>query len=140
LVVTNHNPLIPIFNNGQLDEIENLRLQRLKYHVFTAKWIKGKRNNAPHALSVSDPQWNGTFAEFDHQHQSELSITEIRLLHCDEHDSARLYKLSEEATKDPDYRQLHHIINHGFLDHRSQLVEACRCFWNVREHLTIVDG
>ena len=51
-----------------------------------------------------------------------------------------IYKLREEATKDPDYQQLHHIINHGFLDYRSQLVEACRCFWNVREHLTIVDG
>jgi len=60
---------------------------------FTAKWIKGKGNEAPEALShhpVSDPQRNDTLAEFDHQHQPELSITEIRLLHSDQHDSARL--------------------------------------------------
>jgi len=112
-------------------------------YSFTAKWIKGKGNNAPDVLSrnpVSDSQWNDTLAEFDHQHQPELSITEIRLLHSDQNDSARLHKLSEEASKDPDYQQLHHIITHGFPDHCSQLPEACRCFWNVREHLTIDDG
>jgi len=76
-----HNPLIPILNNRRLDEIENPRLQRLKScligYSFTAKWIKGKGNNAPDA-------------EFDHQYQLELSITEIRLLHSDQHNSARV--------------------------------------------------
>jgi len=45
------------------------RLQKLKSHLmgysFTAKWIKGKGNNVPDALShntVSDPQWNDTLA------------------------------------------------------------------------------
>jgi len=104
LVVTDHNPLIPILNNRRLDEIANPRLQRLKSRLmgysFTAKWIKGKGNNAQDALlcnPVSDPQWSDTLAEFDHQHQPEVSITEIRLLHSDQHDSARLHKLCEEA-------------------------------------------
>jgi len=44
------------------------------------------------------------------------------------------------CVRKPDYQQFHHIITHGFPDHRSQLPEACRRFWNVREHLTIDDG
>ena len=146
-VVTDHNPLIPILNNRRLDEIENARLQRLKSRLmaynFTAQWIKGKGNNAPDALSrnpVLDPQWDDSLCEYDCQHHPEPSITEIRILQCDKHDSNRLHNLREEATKDPEYQQLHHTITRGFPDHRNQLPEACRHYWNIREHLTIDDG
>ena len=35
---------------------------------------------------------------------------------------------------------MHHTITRGFPDHRNQLPEACRCYWNIREHLTIDYG
>ena len=142
-----HNPLIPILNNRRLDEIENPRLQRLKSRLmaynFTAQWIKGIGNNAPDALSrnpVLDPQWDDSLCEYDCQHHPEPTIPEIRILQCDKHDSNRLHNLREEATKDPEYQQLHHTITRGFPDHRNQLPEACRRYWNIREHLTIDDG
>jgi len=82
-------------------------------YKFTAQWIKGKGNNAPDALSrnpVSDPQWNDSLAEYDHHHQPEISITEIRLFQSNHYDSTRLHNLWKEATKDSEYQQLHHII------------------------------
>ena len=55
VVITDHNPLLPIFNSYRLDEIDNPRLQRLRTRLmaynFTAEWCKGSKNNAPDALS-----------------------------------------------------------------------------------------
>ena len=62
-VLTDHHPLVPILNNYRLDEIENLRSQRLKSKImaynFSTTWVKGALNHVPDALSrnsVSDPQ------------------------------------------------------------------------------------
>ena len=60
--------------------------------------------------------------------QPELSITEIRLLHSNQYDNTQLHNLWEEATKGPEYQQLHYIIIQGFPEHCSQLLEACRHF------------
>ena len=55
MVVTDHNPLVPILNNHRLDKIENPRLQRLRTNLmaynFTALWQKGKDNSTADALS-----------------------------------------------------------------------------------------
>ena len=32
------------------------------------------------------------------------------------------------------------MITQGFPDHRNQLPDPCRHYWNVREHLTVDDG
>ena len=38
------------------------------------------------------------------------------------------------------YQQPLHYVYEGFLDHRSQLPNECRAFWNVREKLSVDDG
>ena len=90
-VITDHNPLVPILNSRRLDEIENPRLQCLKSRLmgynFTTRWVKGKGNSGPDALSCSpvfDPQWDASLAEYDHPNYPEPSITETRqmLEHC----------------------------------------------------------
>ena len=98
--------MIPILNNRQLDEVENPRLQRLKSRLmafnFKDQWIEGKSNTAPDVLShnqVADPQWTDTQAEYDHQHHPEPSITEVKALQSDQHESIRSHNLCEEATK-----------------------------------------
>ena len=62
-ILTDYNLLVPILNNWHLDEIKNLRLQRLKSHLmafnFTTQWVKGSHNNGPDALlrnPITDPQ------------------------------------------------------------------------------------
>ena len=51
-----------------------------------------------------------------------------------------MQELREQAAKDPEYQQLQTVILNGFPSHRQQLPEACRRFWNVREHLSVDDG
>ena len=147
-VYTDHNPLIPILNTRRLDEIENPRLQRLKsrlmgYH-FTTQWTKGSSHSAPDALSrnpVSTPVMDDSLAEYDSQQSPEASIAEIRALSSVEPlPTTRLQELNDNAANDPDYQQLRDIILNGFPDHRHQLPESCRRFWNVREHLSIDEG
>ena len=146
-VITDRNPLIPILNSHRLDEIENPRLQRLKTRImgynFTAEWLKGKNNHAPDALSrnpVSDPQPQEMLAEQDGFDDPEMSIAEIRAVINDNTESIRLQDLRRHAESDQEYDQLRHYIINGFPDHRNQLPETCKRYWNVREHLTLDDN
>ena len=54
-VITDHRPLIPIFNRYTLDQIENPRLLRLvmklQNYQFKAQWRKGKEHYIADALS-----------------------------------------------------------------------------------------
>ena len=146
-IFTDHNPLVPILNTRRLDEIDNPRLQRLKSRLmaynFTVQWIKGNNNNAPDALSrnpVSDPQKEDMLAEYDTHNDPEISIAEIRAITITDHDNTRIQDLRYHAAQDPEYQQLQKVILQGFPDHRSQLHESCRCYWNAREHLTMDDN
>ena len=148
-VATDHNPLIPILNTCRLDEVENPRLQRLKSRLmgynFTAQWTKGSSHSAPDALSrnpVSNPCNEDSLAEYDSQQNPEASMADIRAISASSEPlvNTRLQDLQEKAANDPEYQQLRGIILNGFPDHRQQLPESCRRFWNVREHLSIDDG
>ena len=69
---------------------ENPHLQKLKTKLmaynFTAEWIKGKKNDAPDALShnpVTDPENTNTFAELNTNGHPDMSFAKIRILHGD---------------------------------------------------------
>ena len=110
---------------------------------FTAQWIKGILNNAPDALSrnpVSDPLPHELMAEYDPQNNPESSIAEIRAASASNLSSLRLQDLRQHAEADQEYQQIQHYIHNGFPDHRHQLPEQCRRYWNVRSQLTLDDG
>ena len=110
---------------------------------FTAEWCKGSKNDAPDALSrspVSDPLPSDVLAELDTFSQPEMSITEIRAVTSGSSSSPHLDTMCKAAKEDEMYQQLQHFILNGFPDHRSQLPDSCRCYWNVREHLTFDDN
>ena len=109
---------------------------------FTAKWLKGSKNEAPDALSrnpVSDPEPTDTLAELDINDQAEMSVAEIRALHGETHVNRHLQDLRQQAEQDEEYQQLRTIILQGFPAHRHQLIELCRRYWNIREHLSLDD-
>ena len=145
-VITDHNSLIPILNSHCLDEIENPRLQRLRHRLmaynFNAIWCKGTNNKAPDALSrspVREPQPKELLAEYDEDSVPELSISEIRAVSSEGIESIRLQELRQQALQDNEYQCLRQVIMKGFPDHRSQMPELCRRYWQVRHHLTIDD-
>ena len=69
-----------------------------------------------------------------------MSIAEIRAVASNHQESVRLQVLRQYAGEDVVYQQLLHYIRDGFPEHRSQLPEECRRFWNVRNHLSIDEG
>ena len=146
-VITDHNPLIPILNSHRLDEIDNPRLQRLKTKLMafnlTAKWCKGDTNKAPDALSrypVWEPQKADALAEYDEENLPEVSAAEIRaIVSEDAQDNIRVQELRDQAKRDGTYIQLKERILNGFPDHKNQLPEALRQYWQVRQGLSIED-
>jgi hypothetical protein len=69
-IKVDHRPLVPILNSYTLDQIENLRLQRLKEKLqtfnFTASWQSGKEHALADALSrapINDPVTEDCLAE-----------------------------------------------------------------------------
>ena len=146
-IITDHNPLIPILNSHHLDEIENPRLQRLKMRLmaynYTAQWLKGSKNDAPDALSrhpLHDPEVTDALAELDTNDDPEMSLTEIRAVGDQHHESLRLQEIHKHAEQDEQYQLLQNFILKGFPKHRRQLPESCRRYWNVHQHLTLDDG
>ena len=64
----------------------------------------GKGTTAPDTLShnlVSEPQWDDSLVEYDSQNHPEPSITEIRIITCDEHDNNRLRDLRTYVMRQP---------------------------------------
>ena len=145
MVITDHNPLIPILNSHRLDEIENPWLQRLRTRIMaynlTAEWCKGTRNQAPDALSrspVDEPQAEDMLAEQDKDSNPEPTISEIRTYQEDGYqESARLQNLRKRAAQDHEYQQLRETILKGFPDHKGMLPDSCKQYWQVRHHLTL---
>jgi len=89
---------------------------------------------------VSDPHSDDTLAEFDPHNEPALSITEPRAITTDIQDNLKLQDVQDHAANDLEYQQLRDIILQGFPDHRGQLPQSCRSYWNAREHLTIDDN
>ena len=147
IILTDHNPLIPILNNHRPDELENPRLQRLKTRLmaynFTAQWLKGSKNDAPDALSrhpVSDPQTHEALAELNIHDNPDISLSEIRVISDQSNESLRLQELRTYSEQDEEYQLLRKFILNGFPKHRRQLPDSCKKYWNVHQHLTLDDG
>ena len=71
----------------------------------------------------------------------EMTIAEIRALSDNgDQESLRLQELRQCAQEDGEYQQLREIILAGFPDHRGQLPDRCKKYWQARHHLTIEDG
>ena len=135
-VITDHNPLIPILNNHRLDEIDNPRLQRLKMKLmafnFTAKWCKGNTNRALSHNPVWKPQQVDALAEYDEDNQPEPSAAEIRsIINQSSQENARIQELQDHAKRDDTYQQLKEVILQGFPDHKNQLPERLRQYWEL---------
>ena len=140
-IIADHNPLVPIINSYCLDKIKNPHLQRLKTRMMsynctaTVTWLKGNKNEAPDALScnpVADPEPRDTLPELDTNDQVDISIAELRALHSDTSENPHVQDLWKHAEQDMEYQQLRNIILQGFPNHRHQLPESCRRYWNIR--------
>ena len=148
-VITDHNPLVPVLNSHRLDEIENPRLQRLRTRLmgynFTARWLKGAKNQAADALSrhpCCKPTKGDDLAEFDLLNGEAPSISQIRAAsteHTWEPENLHLQELRRHAADDPEYQTLKELIMTGFPNERNAMAEPMKKYWAIKDRLSVDD-
>ena len=154
-VVTDHKPLVPIFNRYTLDQIENPRLlrlvMRLQLYQFTCQWRKGKDHFIADALSrapVDDPTPEEGFGESiefpDSNHPREFATT-IAVVRCAPDSLFKTPDLKHDIlckaiASDGDYQKLLQVVGEGFPDSHKHLPASVQQYWCVREHLSVQDG
>ncbi|QQP37755.1 Uncharacterized protein FKW44_018142 [Caligus rogercresseyi] len=114
-VVTDHSPLISLFNKFTIDCIDNPRVQnyrtKLMHFNFHTVWKKGKDHCIPDALSRAPIRQ----AHEDEEEVSSTSANAIILSSIEqEAEDILVNNLREQALNDPDYQQLVIAITNGF--------------------------
>ena len=108
-VITDHRPLIPMFNSQPLNAIENVRVQNYRskltrYH-FLLQWKKGADHSAPDALSRSpiDP----------HEYDPETDPVRVNALTSRRDGDMVTRHLVQKAAEDQNYQILLQAIKDG---------------------------
>ena len=147
LIVTDHKPLLGIFNDRDLGSIRNPRIRRIKEQTleyrFHIQHCPGKLHLGADALSrhpTSQPLDSTKLTEeianmFEQETESMLQqiIADISL--ADETGSSQfssaitLDKVKLECVKDSDYQQLHNLVTSGFPERRNDTPNSCKTYW-----------
>ena len=148
-VVTDHKPLLGIFNHRDLGSIKNPRTRRIKesildYH-FTIKFCPGKLNHGADALSrYPVPPLDKGSAEIDNEianiceDQMNSVVSSAMSIINGVHDISfgetspeviTLDKVELECLKDKEYVQLHDLVMSGFPQQRANAPDHCRVYW-----------
>ena len=138
-----HQPLVPILNSKMLDELENPRLQRLKFKLgelgaFTTHWCKGSLHVAADALSRSPVAVAGEGDEVDATDAEDFpSPTSLLAVVAD--DDLHIDEVRAAAKEDSTYQLLHNTIVSSFPSRKAELPAELRPYWNIHVHLTVDD-
>ena len=68
-----------------------------------------------------------------------MTIAEIRAIVSQQQESMQLQDLCKHGEQDPEYQQLTHYIHNGFPEHRSQMPDEFKQYWNVWSQLALDD-
>ena len=142
IVVTDHKPLLGIFNHRDLGSIKNPRTRRIKEHTleysFLIRYCPGKFHLGADALSRHPVSYLNS---------SETTISQ----RCEDHLEASLYqsiciinnlednqqfpavitteKVELECLRDQEYVDLHNLVTSGFPESRKQTPDHCKVYW-----------
>ena len=138
-VAVDHKPLIKIFDDRQLDTIDNPRILSLKektlMYNFKIMHIEGTANCTSDWAS-RNPSKN-TSSE---QQCSEAGISAAYAArHGEKASSVTWETVKEAAATDEECVLLNECIINGFPTERSALPPTLRCYWPMREELYVVD-
>ena len=165
IVITNHKPLLNIFNHRDLSTITNPQLFKLKektlQYCFTIQYCTGKLHKAADAMSQHPIQstiasiftttniaTNPTPANFNDAAIIEgtlnaicaISLADINNVISSDPSSCVTYEeLVNQCQTDDQYKLLASIDETGFPKMRHQTPTSVREYWEVRERLTVAD-
>ena len=162
IVVTDHKPLLGIFNDRDLSSIPNPRISKLKERTFRyqfstqycpGKWQRGpdacSRNPSPlHSLICQQPnidEVNDSVGVEDHVMAVNVNIVtmlnhnvDIALLKDSHFITLEQIRMSGES--DQLYHELLKLVETGFPNTKSELDPTLREFWEVRDRLSSNNG
>ena len=157
IIVTDHKPLLGIFNNRDLSTIENPRILRLKEKTlryrFTLHYCPGRWNKGPDALS-RHPHGSQPKTADDEVEDGVASLIEIALEGTNEPlvaytgvteqgdipKAITLGRLKDACRSDDMYQKLVEQTQSGFPDKKCHLSPHIMKFWDVRDRLIVHDG
>ena len=152
-IATDHKPLVKIFGNKDLGEIQSPRLARLKEATlrwdFTILQVPGTTNAGQDALSRRCVgQVNSGYDVLRETGPTDEEVDEIELLEAGLVALAvgslaglvTMEDVKEAGEKDEVLVKLRSQIQSGFPPDRKLLVEELREFWRHREDLSVVEG
>ena len=143
VVVTDHKPLLGIFNERELGSIKNPRIRRIKEHTldyrFAIKHCPGKLHLGADALSRNPSQSDKADNEIAQICEISVETTAYQTIAnlgatCDSYDTAlTLEKIELAALKDPDYVKLHQLVQEGFPQIQSTTPASCKSYWSLNQ-------
>ena len=140
VVAVDHKPLIPIFNNRELDKISNPRILKIRERTlpyrFTVISIPGKKNCGPDAVSripVPPP----TTTQYI---QSVMEDIEPALIASTNSSTIHTARIKKSSRVDTQYAMLFDLITSGFPKDRDEIPQEVLEFWPMRNDLYTIDG
>ena len=138
ILAVDHRPLVGLLNDKPLEAIDNPRLFRLKEKTlsyrFTAQYSAGKWHRAPDCMSrypVERPTPTNS--------ENDMLAAAISSLTTDT-SAITWEELSSHCANDTAYMQLIQTVKDGFSTPKQTLPDHLLPYWNVRDHLTILDN
>ena len=137
IVAVDHKPLVPIFNDRDLDKIQNPRVQKFREktlgYTFKVVAIPGSKNHGPDAASrIPLPTVDSKETNIGYIEDSMTAAIANREL---SNDIIKLSTIREHGHKDTQYWDLINMIQQGFPDRKSLLPNHLHEFWTMRNDL-----
>ena len=140
-VAVDHKPLIKIFDDRQLDTIDNPRILNLKektlMYSFKVMHIEGI-SNCTSDWASRNPARGANDKERSQCHEEGISAA-YAARHGNKATSVTWKTVKEAATSDEECVLLVDCIINGFPDAREGLPPSLRCYWPMREELYVID-
>jgi hypothetical protein len=146
IVITDHKPLLKIFGDRRLDEIDNPRLFRLKRRTlmwrFNIAYMPG-RNNAFSDATSRHPNKYAEVASLSMRNEEDLQEEAIVAGIIDDVDkffAITWERVRTESLKDATTAQLINAIQNGFPCGKKEMPETIQNYWEFRDQLSAFDG
>ena len=139
IVAVDHKPLVPIFNDRDLDKITNPRVLKIRERTllyrFTVMHIPGIKNTGPNTMSrIPVPQSTAPG----------ISVIEQALINNVNTNAnmggIHIARIKKEAAADNEYIQLLKMISAGFPKDKHDVPPEVADYWQMRNELYTIDG
>ena len=134
LISVDHKPLVPIFNQRELDKIRNTRIQKIRertlpynFHVIS---IPGIKNVGPDTASRIPPTDPSTVGCIEDSVTAAIDFSTVA--------SIKFSTITEHAKQDDQYNALLDLIEQGFPEKKELAPRNLQEFWPLRQELYAV--